>query len=254
MHHERFVRVRQPAFGWRPPTGLLSYQTTFMKPAIFAFSGLLLAASAQAQTVTPKPGTSAPLTLQATVTTENAPTSQPLPNGASRKTYTVATVRLGNKEILESMRVASLLDGSVTGWTLSRLANPASEGNLYAIKTGKPAVAVPANLLTQPTVLAKADTGTVTKAANGTEVPNITRNLYTNFSVLNGATSSAGTFNLRASNIKIGAVTTIVQTRVETINFIGKGSAANSVMSGSYRIQRAIPSNLGPYFPGSTVP
>ncbi|BCU79098.1 hypothetical protein [Luteolibacter sp. LG18] len=224
-----------------------------MKSIILVTAGLLGAASAYGQTI--KPGVNAPIAVSATIVTEGAPVVQQLPNGGNKKTYAVTSVRFTNREILEAMRAANLLDGSVSGWVLTRFTNANDVGNLYAAKQGKAAVAVPAALLTQPVVQGKADSGTTTKdTANSPELPALTRRAYTTLTVKAGPGSGIGTQTLKSAVLKIGTSSNTVITRTESFDLSGKGGTGNSIYTGTYKVQRANPINLTPYFPGVAVP
>ncbi|MGC4015938.1 MAG: hypothetical protein QM755_15645 [Luteolibacter sp.] len=224
-----------------------------MKSFILVSAGVLAAASAHAQAV--KPGSNAPVTVSATVVTEGAPVVQQLPNGGNKKTYAVTSVRFTNREILDVMRASNLLDGSVSGWIITRFTNANDVGNLYAAKQGKAAVAVPVSLLTQPVVQSKADSGTTTKnTSNSAELPSLTRRAYSTFSFNGGAGSATGTLNIKSAVLKVGDSSNTVLTRTESYDFTGKAATGNAIYTGTYKIQRANPFNLAPFFPGSTTP
>jgi hypothetical protein len=222
-----------------------------MKSFVFTISALLGIASAQAQS---KPGSISPLVFSATITTQNAPIDQNLPNGAKRRLFTTSAVRFTNREILEGMRAAALLDNSIQGWSLARIANPAGVGNLYAIKQGKTAVAVPATLLTQPAVQGSATTGNSFIPATGAEQPNLVRRSYATLDVRQGASSAAGTQTLKFGNLRIGTTTTVVATQADNFNVYGKSNTGVGIVSGTYRTARPQLANLIALFPGATVP
>ncbi|QJE95411.1 hypothetical protein [Luteolibacter luteus] len=223
-----------------------------MKFHLLPILGVLAMASAHGQTV--KPGTINPLLFEASITTENAPTQVNLPNGAKRKTYTTSTVRFLNRDILEAMRVASLLDGTIVGWSLNRVASPNGVGNIYALKNGKTAVAVPANLLTQPVNQGTATTGNEIVPATGATKPNLVRKAYATISVRNGAGSAAGTQTLKFATVGSGSSATIVATQMDNFAVTGKSGTGTGIVSGNYRTQRTLLANLTPFFPGATVP
>jgi len=224
-----------------------------MKSSILAFALLAVATTAYGQAA--KPGATGPIALQATLVTESAPVLQALPNGGTKKTYAVTSVRYTNREVLDAMRLAALLDGTISGWTLARFTDANDVGNLYAVKSGKTAVAVPTTLLTQPVVQGHADSGTLTKStANSPELPNLSRRAYVSLTVKGGACTSAGLQNLGAAGLKTGATTTPVITHTESFDIAGKGSSGNSIVTGTYKIQRSVPVNLAPFFPGNAVP
>lgn len=222
-----------------------------MKFLVFPLLGLLGIASANAQA---KPGSLTPLLFEATVTTEKAPVDVNLPNGAKRRVFGTNAVRLVNRDILEAMRIAALLDGSIAGWTLVRAADAANAGNIYAVKAGKPAVAVPANLLTQPAVQGTATTGSTIIPATGAQRPNLIRKIYATLNVQNGASSANGTRILKFGTLPIGATNHIIATQVDNFTINGKTATGNGIITGSYRMQRPALGNLNVLFPGATVP
>jgi hypothetical protein len=223
-----------------------------MKFHILPILGVLAMASAHGQTV--KPGTINPLLFEATITTENPPTQVNLPGGAKRKTYTTSSVRFLNRDILEAMRVASLLDGTLVGWTLNRVASANGTGNIYALKPGKTAVAVPATLLTQPVNQGTATTGTEIVPATGPTKPNLIRKAYATLNVRAGASSATGTQTLKSATVNTGSGNTIVATQVDNFSVAGKSGTGVGIINGSYRTQRTLLANLTPFFPGDTVP
>lgn len=222
-----------------------------MKFLAFPLLGLLATATAHAQI---KPGSVAPLLFEATITTENAPTTSPQPGGAVRKTYTTTSVRFINRDILEAMRVGSLLDGTLQGWTLARVAGVNGVGNIYALKTGKTAVAVPATLLTQPVNQGTATTGNEIVPATGSSKPNLLRRAYATLNVRAGASSASGIQTLKFGTVKDGTTLTIVPTQVENFNVTGKSGTGVGILSGSYRTQRASVGNIIGFFPAATTP
>lgn len=218
---------------------------------LFAVLGL---ASAFGQTV-PKPGTIAPVLFESTITTQNAPSVVNLPGGGgTRATQTTSAVRYINRDILEAMRIASLLDGTLTGWTLSRLADPAGTGNLYATKAGKAAVAVPANLLTQPVVEGSATTGSIVTPTTGTPKPNLSRRVYVTLNIRNGASSGFGIQTLKWANFRSGSTTTVVTTQTDNFSVNGKSGTGTGIIAGSYRTQAPKPADLSALLPGAAVP
>jgi hypothetical protein len=225
-----------------------------MKSLTIPLFVLLGLGSASAQTVA-KPGTVSPVLFESTITTQNAPTVVNLPNGGgTRSTLTTSAVRYINRDILEAMRIASLLDGTLTGWTLSRLANPAGVGNLYATKAGKAAVAVPANLLTQPVVEGSAATGSIVTPTTGTPKPNLSRRVYVTLNIRNGASSGFGIQTLKWSTFRSGSTSTVVTTQTDNFSVSGKSGTGTGIISGSFRTVSPKPSDLSSLLPGSAVP
>jgi hypothetical protein len=222
-----------------------------MKSIVFSILGLLGVATAQAQS---KPGSISPLLFEATITTENAPVDQNLPGGAKRRVFTTSSVRFINRDILEAMRAGSLLDGTLAGWTLARVANESGVGNLYAIKPGKTAVAVPANLLTPPVAQGTATVGSSIIPAAGAQRPNLIRRTYASLNVRQGASTAAGVQNLKFGTLKIGTTNHIVATQVDNFGVTGKSGTGTGIISGSYRTLRPQLSNLIGLFPGASVP
>jgi hypothetical protein len=222
-----------------------------MKFAIFPLLGLFGIATASAQS---KPGSITPLLFEATVTTEKATVDVPMPNGAKRRVYGTNTTRLINRDILEAMRIAALLDGNIAGWTLVRAADAANAGNLYAVKPGKTAVAVPANLLTQPAVQGTATTGSTIIPATGAQRPNLVRKIYATLNIQQGASSATGTRTLKFGTLPIGATNHIIATQVDVLTVNGKTATGNGIISGKYRMSRPGLGNLITFFPGATVP
>jgi len=224
-----------------------------MKSIILVTAGVLGAASAYGQTV--KPGANAPIAVSTTVVTEGAPVTQQLPNGGTKKTYAVTSARFTNREILDAMRAANLLDGTISGWVLTRFTNANDVGNIYAAKQGKAAVAVPTSLLTQPVVQGKADSGTLTKnTSNSPELPSLTRRAYATLTFKGGAGSAIGTQTLKSATLKIGDSSNTVIARTETFDLSGKAATGNAIYTGTYKVQGANPINLTPFFPGAAVP
>ncbi len=223
-----------------------------VKPAFLLLTGLLAAAPLHAQT-TPKPGTATLVTFDSVITTQATPVVTPV-TGGTRTTYSSTSVRFTNREILDAMRAATLLDGTITGWQLARLANPAGVGRLYALKAGKAGVLVPANLLTEPVITNSASTGTETVATGGATLTNQNRKVVGTISVRGGNGNVGGGQVLKSSELKLGTTTTLVVNRSESFSVVGKASSANSVVTGTYRTQRTTPGDLAPYLPGSTVP
>jgi hypothetical protein len=223
-----------------------------MKSTFFLLTGLLSAAPLFAVTA-PKPGTSALVTFDSMITTQAAPVTTPV-TGGNRTSYTSTTVRFTNREILDAMRVATLLDGTITGWQLARLANPAGVGHLYALKAGKAGVLVPTTLLTEPVVTNSAATGVETTATGGATLTNLSNKVFGTVNVRGGAGQVAGTQVLKSSELKLGTTTTLVLNRGESLNVIGKAATATSVVTGTYRTQRSTPADLASYLPGILVP
>ena len=224
-----------------------------MKFLILPITGMLAMASAHGQ-ATVKPGSVNPLLFDATLTTENAPTEVTLPGGVKRKKYTTSSVRFVNRDILEAMRVASLLDGQITGWSLYRVASPNGVGNIYALKSGKTAVAVPANLLTQPVNQGTATTGTELVPVTGATKPSRTRTVYATLDVRAGASSATGTQILKFATARVGNESTVVMTRTDNLTVNGRSGTGTGIITGKYRTQRTQLVNLTPFFPGSAVP
>lgn len=222
-----------------------------VKPSSLLLLGLLSAAPLHAQTA--KPGTYSPVFFDSVITTQATPVVTPI-TGGTRTTYASTSVRFTNREILDAMRAANLLDGTISGWQIARLANPEGVGRLYATKSGKAGVLVPANLLTDPVVTNSAAAGTVATATAGGGLTNLNRRSYGTINVRGGACNVGGSQTLRSSELKIGTTTTLVLNRVDLFSIVGKAATPDSVVTGTYRIQRSAPGNLAPYLPGSTVP
>jgi hypothetical protein len=223
-----------------------------VKSAFFLLTGLLSAAPLFA-VIAPKPGTSTLVTFDSMITTQATPVTGPV-TGGSRTSYTSTTVRFTNREILDSMRVATLLDGTISGWQLARLANPAGVGHLYALKAGKAGVLVPATLLTEPVVTSSAAIGAETTATGGATLTNLSRKVLGTVTVRGGAGNVMGTQVLKSSELKLGTTTTLVLNRSENLTVIGKAATATSVVTGTYRTQRSISADLTTYLPGSLIP
>lgn len=223
-----------------------------MKSIVFPLLGLLaIANTAHAQS---KPGSVTPLLFEATVTTEKTPVDVNLPQGAKRRIFSTNVTRLVNRDVLDAMRIAALLDGTIVGWTLVRAADATNAGNIYAIKAGKTAVAVPANLLTQPAVQGTATTGSIIIPATGAQRPNLVRRIYATLNVQQGASSANGTQTLKFGTVQIGNTNHVIATEVDNYTINGKTATGNGVISGSYRMQRPALGNLIALFPGATVP
>ena len=225
-----------------------------MKSLTIPMFVLLGLGSAAAQTVA-KPGTVSPVLFESTITTQNAPTVVNLPGGGGTRTVqTTSAVRYINRDILEAMRIASLLDGTLTGWTLSRLANPAGVGNLYATKAGKAAVAVPANLLTQPVVEGSATLGSIVTPSTGAPKPNLSRRAYVTLNIRNGASSGFGIQTLKWSTFRSGSTSTVVTTQTDNFSLSGKSGIGTGIISGSFRTVSPKPADLSTLLPGAAVP
>ena len=222
-----------------------------MKSFLFTIFGLLGIASAQAQS---KPGSISPLLFEATITTQNNPVDQNLPGGAKRRIFTTSSVRFTNRDILEAMRAGALLDGTIAGWSLARIANAAGVGNLYAIKPGKTAVAVPANLLTQPVAQGSATVGSTLIPATGAEQRNLVRRSYNTLNVRQGASSAFGTQTLKFGILRIGTTNHVVATEIDVFGVTGRSGTGTGIVTGTYRTARPQLTNLIALFPGDAVP
>lgn len=224
-----------------------------MKATILSFA-LLGTGLSFAQSTTVKPGTIATVNLKVTVTTENPVIVQNLSGGAKRKLYKTTATKLLSRDILESMRTANLLDGTLKGWSLSRLADLTDKGNLYATKNGKTAVAVPATLLTQPTVQSGALSGTLTVPASGPQSGKLDQLVYSTFTVKGAPATAGGTLRLTSSQVKVNNQNTAVTLRTESYSLVGKGTTATSVISGTYGSSQSVAVNLISLLPGNAVP
>ena len=218
-----------------------------MKSIALSLFAVLGMATAHGQA--PVPGTTATLLFESTITTENAATTVPAPSGGTRSTFTTSSVRYINRDILEAMRIASLLDGTLTGWTLNRLATANGVGNIYATKPGKVAVPVPANLLTQPVNQGTATTGTVVTPTTGAPKPNLIRRAYATLNIRNGASTGTGTQVLKWTTFRSGATTAVVETRTDNFTVAGRSATGVGIIGGSYRVVTPKPVNLAPLLP-----
>ncbi|MEK7949186.1 hypothetical protein [Luteolibacter soli] len=222
-----------------------------MKP--FVFPLLALAGLTTAYGQAPKPGSIAPVLLEATITTENPPTTSNVQGGV-RKTFTTSSVRYINRDILEAMRVANLLDGTLTGWMIQRLADPTGAGNLYATKAGKLAVAVPATLLTQPVAQGMARNGTEFTPTGGAPKPSLFSRTFASLNVKNGACTAFGSQTFKAGTFKSGATTTTVQLLSESYNLTGKSGTGVGIVTGTYRSTTSRAADLSTMLPPAAVP
>ncbi|MCW1922999.1 hypothetical protein OKA05_10585 [Luteolibacter arcticus] len=222
-----------------------------MKPFVFPLLAIAGLATAHGQTA--KPGSISPVLFESTIVTENPPTTTTVQGGV-RKNFTIASVRYINRDILEAMRVANLLDGTLTGWTIQRLANPAGVGNIYATKAGKAAVAVPATLLTQPVAQGTATTGSEFTPTGGTAKPTLFRRVYANLTVKNGASTGFGSQTVKTANFKSGSTTTPVVTVTENYNVTGKSVTGVGIVTGSYRVTKSKPADLSVLLPTPPAP
>jgi hypothetical protein len=230
-----------------------------VKSKYLVLAGLLSATSLHAGAApipaplpTAKPGASAPVTLAATVTTQAAPVV------AGTTTVTTTTkstaVRITNREILTAMVPTQIT--SVTGYSLVRLTKPdgtsfAATGQLYAVKSGAPAVLVPVNLLTDLTITGSTTTGTVAVTATpapSVTVTNLSGNVFGTVGVQNGTSTFGGTQTQKSASLKLGTTTTQVVNRGESVSFQGKISALKLV-SGTFKVQGSKPGNLSTYLP-----
>lgn len=214
----------------------------------FVYPLIAVAGLATAHGQATRPGSSATVLFEATITTENAPTTSNVQGGV-RKTFTTNSVRYINRDILEAMRQAALLDGTLTGWTIQRLADPAGVGNIYAVKAGKTAVAVPTTLLTQPVPQGTARTGTEFTPTGGTPKPSLFSRTYATLNVKNGATAAFGSETTKTGSFKSGTTTTSVQLLTENYNITGKSGTGVGIVTGSYRTAGAKTVNLAPLLP-----
>jgi hypothetical protein len=221
-----------------------------MKPFVFPLLAIASLATAHGQA---KPGSISPVLFEATITTENPPITTNVQGGV-RKTFTTSSVRYINRDILEAMRVANLLDGTLTGWMIQRLADPTGAGNLYATKAGKAAVAVPANLLTQPVAQGTATTGTEFTPTGGAPRQNLFRRTHANLNVKNGASTGFGSQAVKTGIFKSAATTTQVQLMTENFNVTGKAGTGIGIVTGSYRTINPRPADLSTLLPGVAVP
>lgn len=223
-----------------------------MKSFVFPLLALAGLATAHGQTV--KPGSISPVLFEATITTENPPTTTNVQGGV-RKTFTTSSVRYINRDILETMRVASLLDGTLTGWTIQRLADPNGVGNIYATKAGKAAVLVPAALLTQPVAQGTATTGIEFTPTGGAPKPNLFRRTHANLTVKNGASTGFGSQAIKTGSVRTGTTTsTQVLLMTENFNITGKAGAGTGIVTGSYRTTNSRPADLSTLLPVAAVP
>ncbi len=230
-----------------PPTNPRS-----VKPVLFLLCGLLSVIPLHAQTT--KPGTVTLVSFDSVITTQAAPVVTPV-TGGTRSSYSSTSVRFSNREILEAMRVANLLDGSIFGWQIGKVANPAGVGRLYALKSGKAGVLVPSSLLTEPVVTNSAALGLETSATGGgVPLTNLNRKVFGTISVRGGAGNVAGSQSLLSSQLRLGNTTSLVLNRTEVLTVMGKGATADSVVSGTYQTLRSAAGDLSPYLPGTTVP
>jgi len=221
-----------------------------MKPFVFPLIALAGLATAHGQTA--KPGSISPVLFEATFTTENAPTTTNVQGGV-RKTFTTSSVRYINRDILEAMRQANLLDGVLTGWAIQRLADPAGVGNIYATKAGKAAVAVPATLLTQPVAQGTARTGTEFTPTGGTAKPNLFSRTHASLTVKNGASTGFGSQATKAGTFKSGTTLTTVQLLTENYNVTGKTGTGVGIVTGSYRTTGARAADLSTLLPAPAL-
>jgi len=220
-----------------------------MKSITMSLFAILGMAAAHGQS--PVPGTTAAVLFESTITTENAPATVPIPTGGTRSTLTTSSVRYINRDILEAMRIASLLDGTLTGWTINRLANANGVGALYATKPGKVAVPVPANLLTQPVNQGTATIGTIVTPTTGAPKPNLIRRGYATLNVRNGPSSASGTQVLKWTTFRSGTTTAVVESRTDTFTVTGRSAAGVGIIAGSYRVVSPKPVNLAPLLPAT---
>jgi hypothetical protein len=217
-----------------------------MKSLVFPLLALAGLATAHGQTA--KPGSISPVLFEATITTENPPTTTNVQGGV-RKTFTTSSVRYINRDILEAMRQANLLDGTLTGWTIQRLADPNGVGNIYATKAGKAAVLVPAALLTQPVAQGTATTGTEFTPTGAAPKPNLFRRTHANLTVKNGASTGFGSQAIKTGSFKSGTTTTQVQLMTENFNVTGKVGTGTGIVTGSYRTANPRPADLSTLLP-----
>lgn len=222
----------------------------------------LAAASAQTTTPTPKPGSIGTVTYSATLTGQNPVTSTTIPGGV-RKKYTATSFRFSNREILLVMAgtgTSGLLDGTIAGWSIVRLAGVTDTGNLYAVKNGKTAVAVPTTLLTQPVVTGVVKTGTVTTPTTGTETNAYTTKAYGTATVQGGLATVSGTQTVKTLSLKIGTATTLVQAHTDSFTVIGQAKLATGAtlstgtINSSYKLQNVKAANLVALLPGTATP
>jgi hypothetical protein len=219
-----------------------------MKSLLMPLSVLLGLAAAEAQSV--KPGTIALVLFESTITTQNAPTAGPPPaGGGTRVNFTTTSRRFINRDILEGMRMAGLLDGTLTGWSLSRLADALGAGNLYATKFGRTAVAVPATLLTQPVAVGSVITGNRFTPASGPPQPNLLQRAHVTLNIRNEAGSGFGSSRVRWANFRSGATSTVVATQTDFFDVSGPSGGATGIVAGSYRVVNPRPVDLGPLLP-----
>jgi hypothetical protein len=214
----------------------------------FVFPLLALAGLSTAHGQAARPGSVSPVLFEATITTENPPTTSNVQGGV-RKTFTTNSVRYINRDILEAMRGANLLDGVLTGWAIQRLSDAAGVGNIYAVKAGKAAVAVPTTLLTQPVAQGTATTGSEFTPTGGAVKPSLFRRAYASLTVKNGASSGFGTQSIKAGTFKSGTTTTQVVLKSENFNVTGKAGTGMGIVTGSYRATNPRAANLATLLP-----
>lgn len=217
-----------------------------MKPFVFPLLAIAGLATAHGQNA--KPGSASPVLFEATFTVENPPITANVQGGV-RKTFTTTSLRYINRDILEIMRGANLLDGTLTGWMIQRLASPDGTGNIYATKAGKPAVPIPAALLTQPVAQGTATTGTEFTPAGGVAKPDLFRRAHANLTVKNGASTGFGSQTVKPGTFKSGTTVTPIQLRTESFVITGKTGTGTGIVTGSYRTSNCRPADLSVLLP-----
>lgn len=178
-----------------------------MKSITLATAGLFGAASLSFGADEPvvKVGVRTPVALQATVNEDGK-----------------AAARFTNQEILTAMNADGLLDGSIKGWSISRFTDQTDAGDLYAFKAGKPAISIPDDLLTQPTVQGRANKAVATTGTPPAATTNVVNSFaFGAISVKDGDGNFSGTESKKTTGVKIANVGYTIVVRSETYSIIG---------------------------------
>jgi hypothetical protein len=235
-----------------------------MKTQIIFLAGLAalgaLGSSAHAATF----GAYGRFTLALTLTKQDSAKDENVSTGTrTTERQGVTTRRVTNLTLLEDMRVAGLLDGTVSGWSLG-FVTPGENGDLrpIAYKKDLPAVDIPATYLALPDTLElgvirsiytenKPTSGATTRAATGTETQAENVTVY-----------GVPTFGLRKSAFKLTALTlegttSYVRTGSGTVELGGAGLLADSESAtvAEGRITYTLGAvNIDRYLPLASVP
>jgi len=213
-----------------------------MKPSLLLSALSLLAAGSALGDV--KPGTNSPFALQLTLYVDGA-----------------ANARYSNREVLTAMSTyhdptdtanptSTILDGGIKGWYLTRFTNDKNVGNIYAVKIGKPAVLVPASILTQPVIVGQASPAAPAPTTPPAPTSNVVNSHVSGTITVEGGTGAfSGVESEKTTGIKVGLTSYPVIARTEVYNVSGALTNKTTVYIGTWTVRQSTPLELSKFFP-----